>query len=44
MQLFSFQHGKIVDLILIQPFIAPDERGYLLKSFEKKFLHSMGFR
>ena len=44
MQLFSFQHGKIVDLILIQPFIAPDERGYLLKSFEKKIFAQHGIQ
>lgn len=32
----SFQATSIGQLTLIQPFIAPDSRGYLLKSFEQQ--------
>lgn len=36
MQKFCFEATNILDLVLIHPFLAPDTRGYLLKSFEKE--------
>lgn len=36
MQLFAFEKTAIADLVLIKPFIAADDRGYLLKSFESQ--------
>lgn len=35
MQKFSFYTTTIGQLMRIQPFVAPDQRGYLLKSFEQ---------
>ena len=39
---FSFQTTEIEDLQMIQPFVAPDERGYLSKSFEKSIFANHG--
>ena len=42
MQPFSFQQTEISGLIVIQPFIAPDKRGYLMKSFERNVFAEHG--
>lgn len=44
MQPFSFQSTAIPGLMLIQPFLVPDERGYLLKSFEKDMFARHGIQ
>lgn len=42
MQAFSFEKTDIADLTLVKPFIAPDKRGYLLKSFERRIFAENG--
>jgi len=39
---FSFQPTKIEGLQIVQPFVAPDERGYLSKIFEKSIFAAHG--
>lgn len=42
MQFFLFDETEIAGLTHIKPFIAPDERGYLLKSFERRIFVEHG--
>lgn len=42
MQFFTFDKTELPDLILVKPFIAPDERGYLLKSFSRHVFEENG--
>lgn len=42
MQKLSFQKSKLSDLMLITPFLAPDDRGYFSKVFEKAIFAANG--
>lgn len=42
MQPFSFQSTNIDGLMLVQPFLAPDDRGYLSKTFERRIFREHG--
>ena len=42
MQKFSFQNTTISGLTLITPFCAPDDRGFLSKTFEKSLFEANG--
>lgn len=42
MQTFHFQRSSIKGLVLIDPFLAPDDRGYLTKTFERSIFKANG--
>lgn len=44
MQKFSFQNTKISGLTLITPFYAPDDRGFLSKTFERSIFEANGIK